>query len=538
MNKSKMMTVAVLACGLMLGACVEDKESASVENIRAAKAAQLNALAAFSNAEAEAKLIYANADKAIKEAEARLKAAEALIKELEAQAQDLEVQKLKATLELEIEAAELRAKADIERAKAELEAAKAELIAALDQVSEAEKTRLKTLIGNANTVLGEINTAQQNLTTAKFDKIAASYDLIDAGYVKDQGLAANTKVIATNEALIAEYKKYNQNDKLNAEKAADEAEAVAKGLKTVSDAATQESNKAAAAATAAKKIQNEGTFMYTVSNLGGNAYVTIVNTPSVKKEYTYDDGTYAVDNIPAFVTYTVKSTELSNAVSDASKKVIVASTALTEANKILAEKKKEAGYTAVQDELKAAQKAFNDATTSADKENARQRIQAAEQAVKMYTETEENAVKDATDALQNAQKASAELAAIQTALTGENADAYQAAIDAYQAAEVAATDARIAADKANHNYTVKNTLAVTLRGVAEGLTDFTKEISLLEQANNTLKQANDDLDRNVKTKEDLIAYLNKQIAHYEIEITAKQAMYDSYLAQINELIAE
>lgn len=537
MNKLKMMTVAVLACTLMLGSCVEDKESASVESVRNAKAEQLKALAAFSNAEAEAKLIYANADKAIKEAEARLKAAEALIKELEAQEKDLEVQKLKAVLELEIEAAKIRAEADLQMAKAQLESAKAALIASLDQVSEAEKTRIKTLIGYANSVLSEINTAQKNMTTAKYDKIAAEYGLVDVNYIKEQGIIEKSREIAINSALIAEYKTYNKVDKLDAEKAADEAEAVAKGLKTVSDAAAQASTKAAAAATAAKKIQDEGAFMNAVNN-GGMTYIKTVTTPSVKKEYTYDDGTYGVDQIPAFISYTVKSTDLSQAVADASRKLVIARSVLTDANKALDERKKEQGYKDAQKEVDDAKKEFNAATTTADKEAAHQRVLAAEAALKGYTSTEEAAVEAANEGVKLAQEAYQIISDVQAGLTGDQADAYQAAVAAYQAAEVVATDARIAADKASHNHAVKNTLAQTLRGVADGLFDFATKISVLEQEVNNLKGEIDELDRAVQTKQDLIAYLTKQITHYEKEIAVKQAIYDDYLAQINELIKE
>ena len=57
--KKKLMMVAVLLGALTLGACVDDNESASVTKVREAKAAQLNAAAELSSAQAKAATIAA-----------------------------------------------------------------------------------------------------------------------------------------------------------------------------------------------------------------------------------------------------------------------------------------------------------------------------------------------------------------------------------------------------------------------------------------------------------------------------------------------
>lgn len=64
------MMVAVLLGALLLGACVDNDESASVEAVRNAKAEQLKGAAALANAQAEAETIRANAEAKLKEAEA------------------------------------------------------------------------------------------------------------------------------------------------------------------------------------------------------------------------------------------------------------------------------------------------------------------------------------------------------------------------------------------------------------------------------------------------------------------------------------
>lgn len=76
--KKKFIAVSVLICALALGSttltsCVDDNESASVTAIRDAKAAQLNALANYQQAQADAEKIISEAKAAIKNAEAKAK---------------------------------------------------------------------------------------------------------------------------------------------------------------------------------------------------------------------------------------------------------------------------------------------------------------------------------------------------------------------------------------------------------------------------------------------------------------------------------
>lgn len=75
--KKKLMMVAVLLGALSLGACVDDNESASVTDIRGAKAEQLRSLATLNEAKAEAELIRANAEAALQQAQAAYEQAKA-----------------------------------------------------------------------------------------------------------------------------------------------------------------------------------------------------------------------------------------------------------------------------------------------------------------------------------------------------------------------------------------------------------------------------------------------------------------------------
>lgn len=100
------MMVAVLLGALSLGACVDDNESASVTNIRDAKAEQLRSLATLNEAKAEAELIRANAEAALKNAKAAYEQALANNQEIEngklEQEYALYLEKLEAETRLEI----------------------------------------------------------------------------------------------------------------------------------------------------------------------------------------------------------------------------------------------------------------------------------------------------------------------------------------------------------------------------------------------------------------------------------------------------
>ncbi len=101
--KKKLMMVAVLLGALTLGACVDDNESQSVTDARKAKAAQLDALTKKANAEAEAALIQANAEKAYKEAMAEYQKSQAALNNANAANIEFELQKAKEQYERTIE---------------------------------------------------------------------------------------------------------------------------------------------------------------------------------------------------------------------------------------------------------------------------------------------------------------------------------------------------------------------------------------------------------------------------------------------------
>ena len=214
--------------------CVDDSESASVTALRGAKAEQLKSVAAMNNAEAQAKLIYANAEAQLKAAEAALKqaqadceAAEAKIKELEAQlkedAYDAELAAKLAQAEAEKAKAEkiiakqlgeaqkyqLELEAKIAELQAALLKAKTDLVTAEDGAAKAEIDRLEGLATTYSTVLTAYTTAQNQLANLKTAKLALEADLVDLNEAKEKQIAKNEATIKVIDQQIAYLKSRN-----------------------------------------------------------------------------------------------------------------------------------------------------------------------------------------------------------------------------------------------------------------------------------------------------------------------------------------
>ncbi len=182
--KKKFMMVALLLGTLMLGACVDDNETASVSAVREATAKQLKSVAAMNRAEAEATKTLADAEVALMQAKAAAEKANAEYNKA------MTEQKQKATelLELQKEGVSI----DNQKKQAELE----------KQLAELEKTKL-----NAQKQLAAIEAqmkqaemaAQTALMQAQKDLLDAQQELLDC----EERLAA-AKTEAEREAILAE----------------------------------------------------------------------------------------------------------------------------------------------------------------------------------------------------------------------------------------------------------------------------------------------------------------------------------------------
>ena len=335
--KKKFIAVSVLICALALGSttltsCVDDNESASVTAIRDAKAAQLNALANYQQAQADAEKIVAEAEAAIRNAEAKWN-------EIQNSLQELELEKAQATLATEIEAAQTKAEAELLAQQALLEQAKAELIKVENATDLMTKNRINNLIAAADAIMNggkytiyetdiyydyygnpivsasegevEINKDESlmgveagvnvglkyQLINKKAERVKAEYDLTDtklkiAEYVRKEKIN-----LAVDQALLAEYQKYSNTDKETAEKAENEAKAKLNGLQNTLDQAKAveiaEAAKINAAYTAILATEVEK-FLDANSDFDEGGTYAVVTREAVEAEtvtVTHDDGT-------------------------------------------------------------------------------------------------------------------------------------------------------------------------------------------------------------------------------------------------------
>ena len=526
----KIMMVAVLLGTLTLGACVDNKESASVEAVRTAKAAQLNSIAAMNNAEAAAKKIISEADVAFRNAETALKNAEAEFAQAEAD-------KRKAEVASELEVLKIETETNIANAKADLEVAKAALIKALDNVSIATKERIDTLLAKANTYLGQLNTARTNLVKAKNELIGLKYGLISAEALREKTIISKKVEKATAEALITEYQKYNDNDLAAVQKAADEAEATAKGLKETMTAKTKAATVASTALTTAKTNANQ-TLYYTTLDAKPSTYYNVEDAAKVEKiDFVYDNGTASSETKLVVTKRVAKLDVFQSDINEASRNLAILKATQAEAQKALNDKKATQGY---KDQAKAvtdAQADFNAATTAAEKATAKIALDDAEDALKAQTTVEESNLETAKTNVTNAEKTLADANYALASVSGDNATAYDAAIAKIIELRDANATAQIASAKATNNHTVQDALATGLRTVATGYTNFADLIlaqkSVIALADKTINDADQNT---VLTQEQAIATKENEIAKLEVELKVNEAAYADYMTQIQALI--
>ena len=530
--------IGVLALGsTALTSCVDDNESASVTAIRDAKAAQLNALAAYQNAQAES-------EKIIAEAEAAIRNAEAEAKRIANELQDLALQKAQATLATDIETAKAEAEAALLRQQANLEQEKANLISALDNVSIAEKNRIQNLMWQAEVELNNINTYQQQIINAESNRISAQYNLANAQLQKDEAISWNNQQIAVQQALIEEYKKYDNGQIADAEKAYNESYAKQEALYAEYQNKKQEVYPLKEASTTLYNNVNASLLMEiqnTITSVSSYIVVDNENTPQSEEiVITYDDGTssivtkgYGLDKYK--IDEDAVKAGIDDQITAQNRQIAIATAALNEANKALTDKKAEQGYKDAQKAVTDAQAAFDKATTEADKQTALLTLQTAETTLANYATTEENNVKNAENRLESLQTTLESYQEMKNWLDNSGYAEYEALYQSYIESVDKWYDAYIEQQKIWHNYTVQTQLTTILQQAMNSTVDFSEEINDCQETINNLTAQNEDLS-NIQTQEALVKYYEQQKAQYEQYLSIAQANYDEYIAQIQDLI--
>ena len=522
--------IGVLALGsTTLTSCVDDNESASVTAIRDAKAAQLNALATLSTEQANAAKIQAEAEAAIKNAIAAYYDAVAV-------QEDVEAQIAKGTLSIKLEAAQAAAEADLMSQKAALETAKAKLIAEMDAVADEQKASAVAIIGKMDELTKSIHNKTTQLIEFKFKKADAEYELENDSILLAQEINENNAKIAVQEALIAEYQKYSQEDKQKAEEAATAAEQELTVLYEQGQQLQSEYNVAQEKTRQAYNKLAETPFMTNVSA----SYLTDEETPE-SEDYVidYGDGTISKGSIvyrDKFTIDTEKVATLDDEIADAENDVKVFTLKLAEAEKALADKKETQAYKDAVADVDAKLKAYNEATESTAKDNAWDAYQRALNELANVTSSEESDVETAQNDKKSREDRLDLLNKTKAYINDTAAyDAYSKLYDEYVAARKAENEAWIALDKADHNYSVKYSLSINLRTVANGTTDYAQLIDNCNTQINTIKQDNDQL-KAVEDQNELIAYYDSKINSLDAQIKAENALYAQYEAALNQVI--
>ena len=627
--------MGVLALGsTTLTSCVDDNESASVTAIRDAKAQQLAAIANHYNAQAEAEKITAQAEAALNNAKAAAERAQALKDSLGAEV-------VKATIEIDIQTAVAKAEAQLAAQQAILLQAQAELSKVSDAASVATKEKIENLNAAINAVLygGKYKSYGIEVTTDGYGNVTVSADdgaeidvakgksLLgdgpDAANAADKGLryqliekkadkteaeldlaSTQRKIaefvrkeqenLATNQALLAEYQKYNNTDRDAAKKAADEAQAKLAGLQEVKDQATALYNEESLKIDAANKVLNGTeveTFFADATNKakydeGGTTAVITREAPEGEEiTVTYDDGTSATatPNYKSYTLYekqttslpgggtsisytettkniceqiTVDADALADLVTEKARALEVANTELEAAEKTHADGLKDAAditsyswgydtYGDLKDAIEEAEETYNDEKnqTNLDELN---RLQGLEN---QYLAALDDALTLKQGAVTDAEEAKAEVDALNTMLTGDAFKTYTAAYEAVVKAVDASMEKNVEKMKADHNYEVQETLAGTLGNIAAGYTDWTAEINTKQSAIETNEKnialmtddgkPSSDATSTGKTEAQRQAYidaLDVEIAQIEKEISIREAQYEDFMQQIEELI--
>lgn len=562
--------MAVLALGsTTLTSCVDDNESASVTAIRDAKAKQLTALANYQD-------VKAQNEKIIAEAEAAIRNAEAKAKEIQNELSGLALEKQKATLETDIETAKLKAEEALLRQKASLEQAKASLIEAADAADNATKERINNLLEKADALMNGEWTRVWNenkqdyewiyitynsiygkdglndrLLQKKADRVKADYELVDIKLQIAEAVRKEEKKLAVNEALLAEYQKYDNTDLDAAEKAYNEASqklpALQKLYNEANDLYLTEVNEKVNPAL--NDIDKTELMLYINGDPNGyrvSAYISYEPREAETITINHDDGT-AERYTPSYTQYqiVVNEEDLAAAVTNVDSNAKIAGQKLKDAEKAQADGLKDDAITldgvTTYKELKTA---VADAKKAFDKNPTEENKLAWVNADEKLTEYEKSLQKKVDDAQEKLDIANEEVEIINEInklLTGDAFKAYTAKYEAYIAAVDAAAETLIAAMKAEHNLQVQNELADGLKSVVDAHTDWLALINQTEQAINDNKKniatmTADDGQTTEAIKQQYIAILDQEIARLEKEIAIKQAQYDGYMTQIEALI--
>ena len=187
--KKKLMMVAVLLGALSLGACVDDNESQSVTDLRNAKAAQLNAVAALYQAQADAAAETAAAEAELIRAKAALK---------QAKASQIEEEIRQAQEEFELQIAALQAKWEYKMV--EWQSLKAQYEG---QLWTNESTNVQNAYSRYTTALDAVYSLNQSLMEQQVQKAQLEANIISVDEAVERTIAGWNEDLAEEQRELA-----------------------------------------------------------------------------------------------------------------------------------------------------------------------------------------------------------------------------------------------------------------------------------------------------------------------------------------------
>lgn len=503
--RKKNLMVAMLLGTFMLGACVDNDESASVEAVRTAKAEQLKSVAAMNNAEAEAKKLLAEAEAALTNAEA--------------EAKKIENDREKAQLAIDMAGQEQKLEAALLDAQAALAQAKTDLADALKSADEATRTRIEGLATNYYNAVTTLNGLKRTLFTTKSSLIALENGVTTAEATLANDIAAQELIISKNTGMIETYKKSSTPAELA--KALEISNANLASLGAKQTTAGLEKSYADAAQTTALTAYN--TSNYKTKATTYSAYIDFGTPVSQDAKFTYTDGREGKQTYQKYPYATVDAVSFEIEVT-----------------------KKEAAAKTLETPLKTAQDAYalskkaTDDAAKAWKEAAEADKAAKEAAYNSAKSTSDNdlaAVEAAQAALDAANKIAKQWREDYAYLTDTGVAAQNKLVDGLNAANKAACDALIAQVIVNDDYSKENAKNTALNNMSTA-TDVSQLIADCEKAIADANIKIDELKATRADKDALVAEKKAEIAALESQIQAGEANAKSAKTALDAAMAE
>lgn len=216
--KKNLLIVAMLAGAMTLPSCVDNNESPAVTAIRQAKVEQLQSIAAMNKATAEAALISANADAALKQAQAAYQNAQAAYEEARTETEKANAQIAVAKAQAEIQTIAANLEVSLAQAQLNLFKAQKEYENALKNDDKQQISELSDLFYTYQQKSTELLGIRQSLANSQIDLAKLQANLENDQEARANQIAeleksindAQLQIEADSTALLI-YENYNTN---------------------------------------------------------------------------------------------------------------------------------------------------------------------------------------------------------------------------------------------------------------------------------------------------------------------------------------